>query len=117
MQMNGQARANSSKHVHADDMMLNCTPVSCAAVLQESDALQAELKLLQAERSALSREVALKQQLEAGWAARAGQQAAALKEAQAKAATLEQSLQQVLDNESSTGWHLQGCSYCITSGV
>jgi hypothetical protein len=64
-------------------------------VLQESDALQGELKLLQAERGSLSREVALKQQLEAGWAARAGQQAAALKEAQAKAATLEQSLQQV----------------------
>lgn len=63
--------------------------------MQESDALQGELKLLQAERSMLSREVALKQQLEAGWAARAGQQAAALKEAQAKAATLEQSLQQV----------------------
>jgi septal ring factor EnvC (AmiA/AmiB activator) len=69
--------------------------VCAAAVLQESDALQGELKLLQAERSSLSREVALKQQLEAGWAARAGQQAAALKEAQAKAATLEQSLQQV----------------------
>ncbi|KAF6252093.1 flagellar/basal body protein [Scenedesmus sp. NREL 46B-D3] len=64
----------------------------------ESNALQAELKLLQAERGTLSREVALKQQLELGWAARAGQQAAALKQAQAKAATLEQSLQQVLSD-------------------
>jgi hypothetical protein len=63
--------------------------------LQESDALQGELKLLQAERTNLAREVSLKQELEAGWAQRAGQQAAALKEAQAKVTTLEKSLQQV----------------------
>jgi hypothetical protein len=37
----------------------------------------------------------LKSELEAGWALRAGQQATALKEAQAKVAALEKSLQQV----------------------
>lgn len=63
--------------------------------LQESDALQGEVKLLQNERSRLAREVSLKQQLEEGWAQRAGQQAAALKEAQTRISTLEKSLQQV----------------------
>lgn len=37
----------------------------------------------------------LKSELEAGWALRAGQQATALKEAHAKVAALEKSLQQV----------------------
>lgn len=63
--------------------------------LQESDALQSEVKLLQVDRARLSREVSLKQQLEEGWAQRAGHQAAALKEAHAKICTLEKSLQQV----------------------
>jgi hypothetical protein len=40
-------------------------------------------------------QVNLKSELEAGWALRAGQQATALKEAQAKVAALEHSLQQV----------------------
>eukprot|EP00775_Hariotina_reticulata_P008448 gene8448-8632_t len=64
--------------------------------ITESDALQSEVKLLQTERANLVREVSLKQELEAGWAQRAGQQAAALKEAQSKVATLEKNLQQVL---------------------
>jgi hypothetical protein len=40
-------------------------------------------------------QLSLKSELEAGWALRAGQQATALKEAQAKVAALEKSLQQV----------------------
>ncbi|KAF8055841.1 MOV10L1 [Scenedesmus sp. PABB004] len=64
--------------------------------ITESDALQGELKLLAADRGRVARELALKQELEAGWAARAGQQAAALKEAQARAAALEASLAQLL---------------------
>lgn len=63
--------------------------------MQESDALQSEVKLLKNERGRLVREVSIKQQLEEGFAQRAGQQAAALKDAQAKIATLEKSLQQV----------------------
>lgn len=63
---------------------------------QEYDALQSEVKLLQTERGRLVREVSIKQQLEEGFAQRAGQQAAALKEAQSKISTLEKSLQQVV---------------------
>lgn len=76
-------------------MSLIRVPASSCVALQESDALQNEVKLLQTERGRLAREVSLKQQLEEGWAQRAGQQAAALKEAQARISALERNLQQV----------------------
>lgn len=79
-----------SLSVASDQRLPNPYPAS-----QESDALQGELKLLQVDRTRLTREMSIKQELEAGWAQRAGQQAAALKEAHAKILTLEQSLQQV----------------------
>jgi hypothetical protein len=47
-------------------------------------------------------QVNLKSELEAGWALRAGQQATALKEAQAKVAALEHSLQQVWTHAPTT---------------
>eukprot|EP00878_Enallax_costatus_P033360 GHUV01036784.1.p1 GENE.GHUV01036784.1~~GHUV01036784.1.p1 ORF type:complete len:246 (+),score=82.53 GHUV01036784.1:823-1560(+) len=77
--------------------LLELIPDSVAVMygVQESDALQSEVKLLQVDRARLAREVSLKQQLEEGWAQRAGQQAATLKEAQLKISTLEKSLQQV----------------------
>eukprot|EP00878_Enallax_costatus_P020445 GHUV01021618.1.p1 GENE.GHUV01021618.1~~GHUV01021618.1.p1 ORF type:complete len:529 (+),score=207.60 GHUV01021618.1:406-1992(+) len=78
--------------------LLELIPDSVAVMygVQESDALQSEVKLLQVDRARLAREVSLKQQLEEGWAQRAGQQAATLKEAQLKISTLEKSLQQVM---------------------
>lgn len=72
-----------------------CKPCARMPAAQEHDALQGELKLLAAERSRLARELALKADMEDAWAARAGQQAAALKEAHGRVAALEASLQQV----------------------
>lgn len=66
--------------------------------VQESDALHAEVRLLTCERALLNRELSVKTDMEASLALRAGQQAAALKEAQAKTASLEQSLAQVLSD-------------------
>jgi len=51
--------------------------------------------------------VNLKSELEAGWALRAGQQATALKEAHAKVAALEKSLQQVSGQGLGLAFH--GC--------
>lgn len=62
---------------------------------QETEALQSEVRVLEDARSRLTREVGLKTELEAGYAARGARQAAALKEAQARIAALEGSLQQV----------------------
>lgn len=50
-------------------------------------------------------QLSLKSELEAGWALRAGQQATALKEAQAKVAALEKSLQQVRPFSTTTYTH------------
>jgi hypothetical protein len=64
---------------------------------QESDALVSEVKVLEADRGRLSRELELKQALEEGWAKRGAVQAAALKDAQAHIVGLEANLQQVGD--------------------
>ncbi|KAG2495412.1 hypothetical protein HYH03_006360 [Edaphochlamys debaryana] len=63
--------------------------------VQETEALQSEVRVLEESRSRLSREVALKTDLEAGYAARGARQAGALREAQARITALEGSLQQV----------------------
>jgi hypothetical protein len=65
----------------------------------ESESLRAEVELLAGERARLLRELAIKVDMEAGWAARAGQQAAALKESSQRGAALEASLQQVWQRE------------------
>ncbi|KAG2495413.1 hypothetical protein HYH03_006360 [Edaphochlamys debaryana] len=64
--------------------------------VQETEALQSEVRVLEESRSRLSREVALKTDLEAGYAARGARQAGALREAQARITALEGSLQQVV---------------------
>jgi hypothetical protein len=63
--------------------------------LQESDVLSSEVKLLEAERHELARELGLKMTLEEAWAKRGARQGMALKEAQARVTGLEASLQQV----------------------
>jgi len=64
---------------------------------QESDALVSEVKVLEADRGRLARELELKQALEEGCAKRGAVQAAALKDAQAHIVGLEANLQQVGD--------------------
>lgn len=66
---------------------------SCA--LQETEALQAEVRVLEESRARLTREVGLKTDLEAGYAQRGARQAVALKDAQSRITALENSLQQV----------------------
>ncbi len=73
----------------------SCTRILPCTLLQETEALQSEVRVLEDARSRLTREVGLKTELEAGYAARGARQAAALKEAQARIAALEGSLQQV----------------------
>lgn len=63
--------------------------------VQETDVLQAEVKLLETERTRLLREVTLKSQLEEGYAKKGAQQNVAIKEASTRISVLEQSLQQV----------------------
>ncbi|KXZ47560.1 hypothetical protein GPECTOR_34g719 [Gonium pectorale] len=66
--------------------------------VQETEALQAEVRVLEDARARLTREVGLKTDLEAGYAQRGARQAAAIKEAQARISSLEGSLQQVLQD-------------------
>lgn len=63
--------------------------------VQETEVLQQEVKILEEERSRLMREVALKTELEEGYAKRGAQQSQALKTATAKISALESSLAQV----------------------
>ena len=62
---------------------------------QETDVLQHEVRILEEDRARLMREVALKTELEGGYAKRGAKQSMAIKEAQSKIATLDQSMQQV----------------------
>ncbi len=75
-----------------------CKPlVWCRAhAAQETEALQAEVRVLEEARSRLTRELGLKTDLEAGYAARGARQATALKESQARISALEGSLQNVM---------------------
>ena len=57
--------------------------------------LQHEVRILEEDRARLMREVALKTELEGGYAKRGAKQSMAIKEAQSKIATLDQSMQQV----------------------
>jgi hypothetical protein len=56
-------------------------------------------------------QLSLKSELEAGWALRAGQQATALKEAQAKVVALEKSLQQVCTDHDCDSQINQKCQF------
>ncbi|KAI8465996.1 MAG: hypothetical protein J3K34DRAFT_74210 [Monoraphidium minutum] len=64
--------------------------------VQESDVLQSEVRLLEAERRRLLRELGLKAELEEGYARRGAAQGAALKQAQGRVAALEASVAQLL---------------------
>lgn len=64
--------------------------------VQETDVLQSEVRVLEDDRSRLLREVTLKSELEEGYAKRGAKQQQAIKEAQSKIASLEESLQQVI---------------------
>ncbi|GIL78286.1 hypothetical protein Vretifemale_7734 [Volvox reticuliferus] len=66
--------------------------------VQETEALQAEVRVLEEARARLTREVGLKTDIEAGYAQRGARQAAALKESQARISSLENSLQQVVQD-------------------
>ncbi|GLI63274.1 hypothetical protein VaNZ11_006179 [Volvox africanus] len=66
--------------------------------VQETEALQAEVRVLEEARARLTREVGLKTDIEAGYAQRGARQAAALKESQARISALENSLQQVVQD-------------------
>lgn len=57
--------------------------------------LQQEVRILEQDRGRLLREVALKSELEGGYAKRGAKQSAAIKDAQAKIASMDQSMQQV----------------------
>ena len=57
--------------------------------------LQHEVRILEEERGRLMREVTLKTELEGGYAKRGAKQSMAIKEAQGKIASLDQSMQQV----------------------
>jgi hypothetical protein len=63
--------------------------------MQSSEAMQREVAVLEAERGRLARELAVRAEMEAGFAKRGVRQAAAAKEAQARIAGLEGSLAQV----------------------
>ncbi|GAX85577.1 hypothetical protein CEUSTIGMA_g12992.t1 [Chlamydomonas eustigma] len=64
--------------------------------VQETDVLQHEVRILEEERGRLMREVSLKSELESGYAKRGAKQSMAIKEAQAKIASLDQSMQQLM---------------------
>ncbi|GLC47469.1 hypothetical protein PLESTB_000133900 [Pleodorina starrii] len=66
--------------------------------VQETEALQAEVRVLEESRARLTREVGIKTDIEAGYAQRGARQAAALKEAGARISALEGSLQQVVQD-------------------
>ncbi|KAG2441078.1 hypothetical protein HXX76_003931 [Chlamydomonas incerta] len=66
--------------------------------VQETEALQAEVRVLEESRARLTREVGLKTDLEAGYAQRGARQAVALKDAQSRITALENSLQQVVSD-------------------
>ena len=57
--------------------------------------LQQEVRILEADRSRLLREVAMKTELESGYAKRGAKQSVAIKDAQSKITSLDQSMQQV----------------------
>ena len=64
--------------------------------MNETDVLQHEVKILEADRARLIREVALKSELEEGYAKRGAKQSMAIKEAQSKIMTQEQSMQELM---------------------
>jgi F0F1-type ATP synthase membrane subunit b/b' len=66
--------------------------------VQETDVLTHEVKILEAERQRLTREVALKNELEGGYAKRGAQQAGVIKEAQGKILALDASMQQLMED-------------------
>eukprot|EP00955_Chlamydomonas_euryale_P111011 366031-Chlamydomonas_euryale.AAC.15 len=64
--------------------------------VQETDALQGEVRILEQERQRLMREVALKAELEGGFAKRGAQQHMVIKEAHSKIHALDASMQQLM---------------------